>query len=49
MVYFEQLDHTTETMEEFGDNVGPGELFKLQPGVIKLKLSGNNKIYTHIP
>ena len=36
-------------MDEFGDNTGPGQLFKLQPGVIKIKLSGNKKIYTHIP
>ena len=49
MVHFEQLDHITENMDEFGDNIGPGKLFKLQPGVIKIKLSGNKKIYTHIP
>ena len=49
MIHFEQLEHTTENMDEFGDNVGPGPLFKLQPGIIKIKLSGNNKIYCHIP
>ena len=49
MIHFEQLEHITENMDEFGDNAGPGSLFKLQPGVIKIKLSGNNKIYCHIP
>ena len=49
MIHFEQLDHITENIDEFGDNDGPGSLFKLQSGVIKIKLSGNNKIYCHIP
>ena len=49
MIYFEQLEHTKEGTDEFGDNPGPGPLFKLQPGVIKIKLSGNNRIYCHIP
>ena len=49
MIHFEQLDHITENTDEFGDNAGPGSLFKLQPGVIKIKLSGNGRVYCHIP
>ena len=49
MIHFEQMDHVPENRDEFGDNLGPGPLFKLQTGIIKVKLSGNNKIYAHIP
>ena len=34
-------------MDEFAENVSPG--CNLKPGVIKIKLSGNNKIYCYIP
>ena len=49
LVYFEMLEKITENKDEFGDNVGPGDLFKLQPGIIKIKLSGNNRLYCHVP
>ena len=49
MIHFEQLDHITENTDEFRDNAGSQTLFKLQPGVIKVRSTGNNKIYCHIP
>ena len=39
MINFEQLEHITENMDDFGDNSGSGSLFKLQPGVIKIKIN----------
>ena len=49
MIHFEQLDHATEKTDKFGDNTGPGELFNLQAGIIKIKLSGNGRVYCHAP
>merc|ERR1711888_158820 len=49
MIYFEQLEHSSGIIDEFGDNENLTPLFKLLPTVIKVKLSGNNKLYCRIP
>merc|ERR1711888_255855 len=49
MIYFEQLEHSSGIIDEFGDNENLKPLFKLLPTVIKVKLSGNNKLYCRIP
>ena len=49
MIYFEQLEHSSDIIDEFGDNENLKPLFKLLPTVIKVKLSGNNKLYCRIP
>ena len=49
LIHFEQMLHSTNSYDEYGDNVGPQNLFKIQSGVIKVKLSGNQKLYCHVP
>ena len=49
MVYFEYLQQDSGDYDEYGDNIISSELFKLQKGVIKIKMSGNGKLYCHIP
>ena len=49
MIYFEQLTHSSDIIDEYGDNENLTPLFKLLPTVIKVKLSGNNRLYCRIP
>ena len=49
MVYFEALQQDSDNNEEYGDNIDSSKLFKFQKGVIKIRLSGNKKLYCHIP
>ena len=48
LIHFEQINHINQNHDEYGDNLGPQNLFKVQSGVIKVKLSGNNKLYCHV-
>ena len=48
LIHFQEINHVKDNTDEYGDNTGPQNLFKFQPGVIKVKLSGNNRLYCHV-
>ena len=48
LIHFDQIHNVRENHDEFGDNLGPQNLFKIQSGVIKVKLSGNSRLYCHV-
>ena len=33
----------------YGDSINDKEMFKLHKGVIKIRISGNGKLYCHVP
>ena len=48
LVYFEPMPKSVEDHDEFGDNEEEDNLFELHSGIVKVKISGNNKLYCHI-
>ena len=47
LVHFEAIQKLPS--DEFGDCIDSNELMKLHDGIIKIKSSGNNRLYTYVP
>ena len=48
LVYFEPMPKSTEYYDVYGDNESDSDLFELHRGIVKIKSTGNNKLYCHI-
>ena len=42
------MPKSVDNHDEFGDNEGEDNLFELHSGIVKVKVTGNNKLYCHI-
>ena len=48
-MYFEEMDLNKIDKDIYGDSMNDRELLKLHKGVIKIRVSGNGKLYCYIP